>query len=89
MKNTTLFILLIISSTVLAQDYGDFKPKNGSHHIGQVSGKLIDAQNGSPLAFANVRLFRTNDILLEGTISDDLSEKLEKAISGFASGFSS
>ena len=28
-------------------------------------------------------------IVKEGTISDDLSEKLEKAISGFASGFSS
>ena len=28
-------------------------------------------------------------IAKEGTISDDLSEKLEKAISGFASGFSS
>ena len=63
--------MLIISSTVLAQDYGDFKPKNGSHHIGQVSGKLIDAENGSPLAFANIRLFRTNDILLEGTITDE------------------
>lgn len=71
MKNTTLLLLLFISLTVLAQDYGDFKPKNGSHHIGQVSGKLIDAENGSPLAFANVRLFRTNDILLEGTITDE------------------
>lgn len=71
MKNILIGLLLLSPFAVLAQDYGGYKPKNGSQHIGEISGKLIDKENAEPLAFANVRLFRFNDVLLEGTITDE------------------
>lgn len=71
MKNILITLMLLIPFGLLAQDYGGYKPKNGSQHIGEVSGRLVDAENGEALSFANVRLFRFNDILLEGTITDE------------------
>ena len=53
------------------QGAGGFSMQNGSQHIGVVSGKLVDSKNNDPLSFANVRLFRFNDVLLEGTITDE------------------
>jgi ferric enterobactin receptor len=47
------------------------KNTNASQHIGKVSGYLIDAKSGDKLPFANVRLFRKNDILMEGTITNE------------------
>ncbi len=47
------------------------KNTNASQHIGKISGYLIDAKTGDNLAFANIRLFRKNDILMEGTITDE------------------
>ena len=45
--------------------------KNASLHNGKISGKLVDEESGSELAFANIRLFRKNGILMEGTITDE------------------
>ena len=67
--NLTIFTLFI-SGLLYAQrpNMGGFSGKNASLHNGQISGKLVDAKSGDELAFANVRLFRKNDILMEGTI---------------------
>ena len=50
---------------------GGFGGKNASLHNGKISGKIVDVKTGEELAFANVRLFRKNDILMEGTITDE------------------
>ena len=50
---------------------GNFGGKNASLHNGQITGKLIDDKTGQELAYASVRLFRKNDILMEGTVSDE------------------
>ena len=75
MKNILIYSLLLLPIFLLAQrpnfSGGDFRKGNASQHIGVVSGKLVDAKDGSSLSFANVRLFRFNDVLLEGTISDE------------------
>lgn len=75
MKNTTILLLALLPAFLFAQepdvDMGDWGKPSAAQHIGVVSGKLIDAEGGGSLAFANVRLFRFNDILLEGTITDE------------------
>lgn len=73
MKNYLTFILFFVSFLTFAQrpNMGNFGGKNAALHNGQISGKLVDAKTGDELAFANVRLFRKNDILLEGTVTDE------------------
>ena len=71
MKKIGLFIIFFIPLCLSAQNFGGFKMKNGSQHIGVVSGKLVDSKTNASLSFANVRLFRFNDVLLEGTITDE------------------
>ena len=71
MKKIGLFIIFFLPLCLFAQNFGGFKMKNGSQHIGVVSGKLVDSKTNASLSFANVRLFRFNDILLEGTITDE------------------
>ena len=73
MKNYLTFILFFLSFLTFAQrpNMGNFGGKNAALHNGQISGKLVDAKTGDELAFANVRLFRKNDILLEGTVTDE------------------
>ncbi len=75
MKNIIIWLLIAFPICLSAQrpsmGGGDFRKGSASQHIGVVSGKLVDAEDGSPLSFANVRLFRFNDVLLEGTITDE------------------
>ena len=73
MKTQLTVVLLFLSIFVFAQrpEMGNFGGKNAALHNGQITGKLVDATTGQELPFANVRLFRKNDILLEGTISDE------------------
>lgn len=75
MKNIIACLLIALPICLSAQrpnmGGGDFRKGNASQHIGVVSGKLVDAEDGSSLSFANVRLFRFNDVLLEGTITDE------------------
>ena len=75
MKNIIVWIFIALPICLSAQrpnmGGGDFRMGNASQHIGVVSGKLVDAEDGSSLSFANVRLFRFNDVLLEGTITDE------------------
>ena len=73
MKTNLTIFTLFISGLLYAQrpNMGGFSGKNASLHNGQISGKLVDAKSGDELAFANVRLFRKNDILMEGTITDE------------------
>ena len=73
MKTNLTFILLFFCELLYAQrpNMGNFGGKNAALHNGKISGKLVDAKSGEELAFANVRLFRKNDILLEGTITDE------------------
>jgi hypothetical protein len=73
MRTNLTILSLFIASLVFAQrpDMGSFGGKNAALHDGQISGKLVDAKSGDELPFANVRLFRKNDILMEGTITDE------------------
>lgn len=75
MKTNLIISLLFVCNIALAQrpDMGSFTGRNlkASQHIGKISGKLVDSKSGNALSFANVRLFRMNDILIEGTITDD------------------
>ena len=73
MKTNLTIFTLFISGLLYAQrpNMGGFSGKNASLHNGQISGKLVDAKSGDELAFANVRLFRKNNILMEGTITDE------------------
>ena len=73
MKTNLTIFALFISGLLYAQrpNMGGFTGKNASLHNGQISGKLVDAKSGEELSFANVRLFRKNDILMEGTITDE------------------
>lgn len=75
MKNIIVWLFIALPICLFAQrpymGGGDFRKGSASQHIGIVSGKLVDTKDGSPLSFANVRLFRFNDILLEGTITDE------------------
>ena len=73
MKTNLTIFALFLSGLLYAQrpNMGGFGGKNASLHNGQISGKLVDAKSGEELAFANVRLFRKNDILMEGTITDE------------------
>ncbi len=73
MKTNLIIFTLFISGLLYAQrpNMSSFSGKNASLHNGQISGKLVDAKSGNELAFANVRLFRKNGILMEGTITDE------------------
>ena len=75
MKNVYIYLFTLLPIFLFAQrpsfSGGDFRKGNASQHIGVVSGKLVDAEDGSSLPFANVRMFRFNDVLLEGTITDE------------------
>jgi len=73
MKTNLTLALFLLSSFVFAQrpEMGGFSGKNAAMHTGQISGKLVDSKSGEELPFANVRLFRKNDILMEGTITDE------------------
>lgn len=74
MKINLTIVLLFLSSFVFSQPPGvNFggRGANASQHNGKISGKLVDAKTGESLSYANVRLFRSNDILLEGTITDE------------------
>ena len=75
MKNVFIYLFILLPIFLFAQrpnfSGGDFRKGNASQHIGVVSGKLVDAEDGSSLPFANVRMFRFNDVLLEGTITDE------------------
>ena len=74
MKNYLTLTLFFVSLLAWAQPPGvsfGGRGSNAALHNGKISGKLVDAETGEALSFANVRLFRMNDILMEGTISDD------------------
>ena len=72
MKTKLTFLLFFAIFFVKAQPpMGNFGGKNASLHNGQITGKLIDDKTGQELAYASVRLFRKNDILMEGTVSDE------------------
>ena len=74
MKTNLIFVLLFLSSFAFSQPPGgNFggRGANASQHNGKISGKLVDAKTGDALSYANVRLFRKNDVLLEGTITDE------------------
>lgn len=73
MKQILFLFLFSITTLAFSQppNMGGFGGNNAAMHTGQISGKLVDADSGQELAFANVRLFRSNDILMEGTITDE------------------
>lgn len=73
MKTNLTIVLILFCGIIYAQppNMGGYGGKNAALHNGQISGKLVDSDSGDELPFANVRLFRKNDILMEGTISDE------------------
>jgi len=73
MKINLIIIAVLFSGLIFAQrpNMGWSGGKNASLHNGQISGKLVDKDSGDELAFANIRLFRKNGILMEGTITDE------------------
>ena len=73
MKTKIIIVLIFLCGIIYGQPprKGGFGGKNASLHNGKISGKIVDVKTGEELAFANVRLFRKNDILMEGTITDE------------------
>lgn len=73
MKINFTIVAVLFSGLIFAQrpNMGWSGGKNASLHNGKISGKLVDEESGSELAFANIRLFRKNGILMEGTITDE------------------
>ena len=74
MKINLTIIILFLSTFAFSQPPGvnfGARGANAAQHNGKISGKLVDAKTGKTLPYANVRLFRKNDVLLEGTITDE------------------
>jgi hypothetical protein len=74
MKINLTIVFLFLSSFAFSQPPGvNFggRGANAAQHNGKISGKLVDAKTGKALPFANVRLFRKNGVLIEGTITNE------------------
>ncbi|WP_128545473.1 TonB-dependent receptor domain-containing protein [Larkinella soli] len=68
-----LFVLLLAAASALAQTGGKFK----------VTGKLLDAQNDSPVVYAGVRLFKqTDSSFVAGGITTETGEFTVEAPGG-------
>jgi hypothetical protein len=57
-KYIVVFILIFISGNIFAQK-------------GSVSGKIVDAENNAILEYASVAVYRSDSVLVNGTITDE------------------